>query len=146
MSCMSRTAQIVYSMAWYLLYLTCFYIDESAKSSETDNFAKICLIGKTWFSVISMKTFLFYLILGIKIHTVLGFFMCSIAYAAFVLKTNNLYHLVTRFKQVDTLLFQITGMKYNFRNYSNRFQLNLLLNGVILYITLTALDTTIFEM
>lgn len=72
--------------------------------------------------------------------------MCSIAYLSFILKTNNLYQLRVRYKQVDKMLIEITGMKCNFRGYSNRFQLNLILNGLILYIIILALDTTVYAM
>lgn len=80
------------------------------------------------------------------IHTVLGFFMCSIAYLSFILRTNNLYHLIVRIKQIDMLLTEITRMEFNFRSFSNRFQLNLILSGLILYIIVMAVDTTVYGM
>lgn len=80
------------------------------------------------------------------IHTVLGFFMCSIAYTGFVVTTNNLHKLLAGFRIIDSVLAAITGHQSQIRNYSNRFQMNLIVNGSILYIVITALDTVTYKM
>lgn len=79
-------------------------------------------------------------------HTVLGFIMCSLAYTEVVLAANNIYKLFVSFKLIDTMLSAVTGQKSNFRNFSNRFQMNLISTGLALFIAVTALDTTIYEM
>lgn len=79
-------------------------------------------------------------------HTVLGFFMCSIAYTACFLTTNNLHKLFVSYKLIDTMLTAVTGEKFDIRNYSNRFQMNLISSGLVLYIVIMALDTTIYKM
>lgn len=79
-------------------------------------------------------------------HTVLGFFMCSIAYGACVLTTNNLHKLFVSYKLIDSVLTAVTGEKLNIRNYSNRFQMNLISSGLVLYIVIMAVDATVYKM
>lgn len=80
------------------------------------------------------------------LHSILGFMLCSMAYIGFALTTNNLHQLFASFKLIDTVFTAVTGQKSDIRIYSNRFQMNLIANGLVLYIAIIVMDTTIYAM
>lgn len=72
--------------------------------------------------------------------------MCSIVYTGFVLTTNNFHKLIVNFKFIDARLTEITGQEYNNRGYSNRFQMNLIVIGLVFVLVVTAFDSTIYAL
>lgn len=141
---MSKFFHVLYSMIWYCLYLICFYVSIRNVTKGTDTLTKICFIGKVIWHNNSAVTSPFFL--GVMMHFVLGVITCSIVYTGFVLTSNNFHIMITSFNFIDLRLSQITGQSSEFRSYSNRFQMNLIVTGVAFLTTIAALDSTILAM
>ncbi|KAJ6649967.1 Gustatory and pheromone receptor 33a, partial [Pseudolycoriella hygida] len=76
-------------------------------------------------------------------HYTLGTCLCAVTYFLFIVKTANLNEFRSQFRNIDAKLYDISGFKTNFLVISNRFQVNLIICGLLLFIATTVVDTLI---
>lgn len=81
--------------------------------------------------------------LGLVIHYTLGICLCVTTYFVFIVKTATLNEFITQFTDLDAKLYDISGFKTNFLVISNRFQVNLVICGFLMFLATTVVDTLI---
>ncbi|XP_037038933.1 gustatory and pheromone receptor 33a-like [Bradysia coprophila] len=119
-----RVVNSLYPILWFILYLVCFYYYHITDIDPSANFPRICSIGLT-------------------IRYVLGICLGAVTYVLFIVKTATFNEFKTRFNNLDAKLYDISGFKTNFVVISNRFQVTLIICGLVLFVTTSVVDTLI---
>lgn len=73
----------------------------------------------------------------------LGICLGAVTYVLFIVKTATFNEFKARFDSLDAILYDISGFKTNFVVISNRFQVTLIICGLVLFVTTTVVDTLI---